>query len=142
MTIMHSGQIIKQWASPVAPSKQPRYSFEYPGTDQGPDVEMEGQEQMDNPLGDEDQNQMVYDDDNMEAVADYIPVSYEMTSEGKLSKRYVCQDCGKGFDKLNRYRLHITVHSNIKPFKCPKCDQRFRLPGILATHIKVSYLWE
>ncbi|XP_021955473.1 zinc finger protein 91 isoform X3 [Folsomia candida] len=73
---------------------------------------------------------------NNTAANDDDSIPFDVTPTGKC---YTCPDCGKTFDRLNRYKLHVTVHSNVKPFKCPHCVQSFRLPGILATHVKKSH---
>jgi DNA-directed RNA polymerase subunit RPC12/RpoP len=98
-----------------------------------PEISYENGESLEQSYDDQDQEQDQYwnQEESMSNSEDVT--NYEFANQ----KLYTCQDCGKTFDKMNRYKLHITVHSNVKPYHCGKCGQNFRLPGILATHVKV-----
>ena len=60
-------------------------------------------------------------------------------------KPYVCQECGKGFlfkNKLDRHQM--TVHSNIKPFKCTfgDCERAFSRRDKLTDHARTHLNYE
>lgn len=46
-------------------------------------------------------------------------VSRQMSNSLSL---YSCNTCDKIFKTLSHMRLHCFTHTNIKPFRCPKCD--------------------
>ena len=49
-----------------------------------------------------------------------------------------CIECGHVFRSKCNLKMHLSVHTQERPFKCPMdgCDRRFNQKGELATHIK------
>ncbi|XP_054163344.1 zinc finger protein 91-like [Oppia nitens] len=56
-------------------------------------------------------------------------------------KRFKCHVCDKGFIKSSDVRVHLLVHSDTKPFKCPHddCTYETKYKSAVAQHIKVSH---
>lgn len=54
---------------------------------------------------------------------------------------YICQQdgCGKPLGSKSSLKLHMQIHSGIKPFEClhPKCGKRFTYKHYLVGHIRV-----
>lgn len=47
-----------------------------------------------------------------------------------------CPTCGKIFKDISNLTVHVTLHSEIREFKCQKCPSTFKLKKHLNTHIK------
>ena len=47
---------------------------------------------------------------------------------------YLCNFCGKGFDRFMEYRGHLTTHVGLRPFCCDICGERFNHPVTLYCH--------
>ncbi|XP_064623423.1 zinc finger protein 665-like [Lineus longissimus] len=52
----------------------------------------------------------------------------------KSEKCFVCDECGKEFDKKYLLTAHLRVHSNVRPFACGECDKSFKTKGDLVRH--------
>lgn len=39
---------------------------------------------------------------------------------------YKCETCGKEFTKRYKYKEHLAVHSDVRPFLCGQCGQAFK----------------
>lgn len=48
-----------------------------------------------------------------------------------------CNYCYKVLSSQRSLELHMRIHQNIKPHKCPECSSMFRTPGNLKSHIKI-----
>ena len=48
--------------------------------------------------------------------------------------RYSCEYCGKGYTTRYYLQEHLTSHTNIKYFKCKKCNESFRTYNTLRGH--------
>ena len=55
-----------------------------------------------------------------------------------IKDRYICQECGKGFDAKQTLDWHMNVHLGLKPYKCEFCGQGFQNPSNMITHKKKS----
>ncbi|GBM91423.1 Protein glass [Araneus ventricosus] len=51
-------------------------------------------------------------------------------------KRFVCEVCGKDFDRKHNLHAHQRRHTGEKPFVCPTCDKRFIEQGVLTRHLR------
>ncbi|KAL3859095.1 hypothetical protein ACJMK2_009328, partial [Sinanodonta woodiana] len=49
---------------------------------------------------------------------------------------YSCNMCDKVFKTLSHMRLHCLIHTELKPFKCPKCSYSSNCRGNLYTHMR------
>nr|KAG5708031.1 hypothetical protein BaRGS_025169 [Batillaria attramentaria] len=49
---------------------------------------------------------------------------------------YSCTVCEKVFKTLSHMRLHCLVHTDVKPFKCSKCQYATNSKGNLYTHMR------
>lgn len=49
-------------------------------------------------------------------------------------KRYVCQECGKGFDRRKYLSVHRRNHANLRKYACKYCPERFNQPGARISH--------
>ena len=38
-----------------------------------------------------------------------------------------CEECGKTFNQISAYHVHLKVHSNIRDFACEDCGMTFKL---------------
>nr|XP_054926046.1 zinc finger protein 678-like [Dermacentor andersoni] len=50
-------------------------------------------------------------------------------------KPHVCEDCGKGFTRLEDLNRHLVLHTGEKPFQCPTCHKRFAIKPSLKIHM-------
>ena len=49
-----------------------------------------------------------------------------------------CSDCGKTFSTSGNLRNHIlTIHENLRPFKCPNCSKSYSLESRLLVHTRI-----
>ena len=53
--------------------------------------------------------------------------------------RYTCDQCGKSFNGKFRFRLHMRIHSGVRPFKCPSCPYDCSRRDNLITHMKRTH---
>lgn len=49
--------------------------------------------------------------------------------------RYVCQWCGRSFDRVSNLKRHTLLHSGIKPFKCLYCNYRATQKANVVQHL-------
>lgn len=49
--------------------------------------------------------------------------------------RYVCQWCGRNFDRISNLKRHVLLHSGIKPFKCLYCSYRATQKANVVQHL-------
>ncbi|XP_060520857.1 zinc finger protein 271-like [Cylas formicarius] len=52
-------------------------------------------------------------------------------------KRFVCDQCGKGFTCSSSRKKHLLIHSGEKPFSCEVCNKAFNQKSSLKTHMKI-----
>lgn len=48
--------------------------------------------------------------------------------------KHLCPKCGKRFRRNLQLNLHMTVHSNERPFKCKYCNKMFSRKHLLGMH--------
>ena len=53
-------------------------------------------------------------------------------------KKYVCQQCGKGFVRSSNLQQHMEIHGE-KRFKCPHCGKLFVRQSNLKDHINALH---
>ncbi|XP_068250656.1 zinc finger protein 271-like [Palaemon carinicauda] len=51
------------------------------------------------------------------------------------TSRYVCQWCGRTFDRISNLKRHVLLHSGIKPFKCLYCNYRATQKANVVQHV-------
>lgn len=56
-------------------------------------------------------------------------------TEGGGSNRYICQWCGRNFDRVSNLKRHMLLHSGIKPFKCLYCNYRAIQKANVVQHL-------
>uniref|UniRef100_UPI00398F1D35 zinc finger protein 721-like n=1 Tax=Pristiophorus japonicus TaxID=55135 RepID=UPI00398F1D35 len=49
-------------------------------------------------------------------------------------RRFACPQCGKGFNRNSRLKMHLLVHAGEKPLKCGACGRGFVDPSNLRQH--------
>ncbi|XP_056311273.1 uncharacterized protein si:cabz01071907.1 [Danio aesculapii] len=55
----------------------------------------------------------------------------------KTSSSFICTWCGKSFSELERFKVHMKVHTGEGPFSCRQCGKRFTLKSRLKMHITI-----
>nr|CAD7598540.1 unnamed protein product [Timema genevievae] len=50
-------------------------------------------------------------------------------------RKYICEVCGAGTNKINKFKDHMVTHTGDKQFICAVCDKPFGRRGTLKTHI-------
>ncbi|GMR49865.1 hypothetical protein PMAYCL1PPCAC_20060, partial [Pristionchus mayeri] len=58
---------------------------------------------------------------------------------GASEKSHLCSECGKKLSSKYALKIHMLVHSDKKPFKCPHCDLFFRTKINRRYHIKTVH---
>ena len=58
----------------------------------------------------------------------------------KLPHDYICEECGKAFDKKEYLLKHMIVHEGKKEYKCEYCDKSFSMADKLMKHINSVHL--
>ncbi|EDS33080.1 zinc finger protein 136, partial [Culex quinquefasciatus] len=54
------------------------------------------------------------------------------------AKKFVCQVCTKGFQRLEHLERHIKIHiPSEKKFECPVCHKKFNRKDNLRSHLKI-----
>ena len=49
----------------------------------------------------------------------------------------ICDQCGESFKEPHHLARHMHLHSGVKPFKCPICEDRYFIQaGNLKIHMK------
>lgn len=56
-------------------------------------------------------------------------------TEGGGSNKYICQWCGRNFDRVSNLKRHMLLHSGIKPFKCLYCNYRATQKANVVQHL-------
>ena len=51
------------------------------------------------------------------------------------TNRYICQWCGRNFDRVSNLKRHLLLHSGIKPFKCLYCNYRATQKANVVQHL-------
>lgn len=49
---------------------------------------------------------------------------------------HTCQECGKGFLRVQQLKDHMNIHKNIRPYVCLQCEKRFMSQYTLSRHMK------
>ncbi|KAK4300315.1 hypothetical protein Pmani_027476 [Petrolisthes manimaculis] len=57
------------------------------------------------------------------------------TYETGPQSKYVCQWCGRSFDRVSNLKRHTLLHSGIKPFKCLYCNYRATQKANVVQHL-------
>lgn len=61
--------------------------------------------------------------------------SHELTHK-KERKTWQCYNCGSSFRTELGYRLHMRIHSGIRPYKCELCNESFLSSSRRSDHVK------
>jgi KRAB domain-containing zinc finger protein len=56
-------------------------------------------------------------------------------------RTWTCEECGKIFARKNDLKIHLRIHSGVKPYQCADCDKAFRCYNHLKQH-KVTHTGE
>lgn len=58
---------------------------------------------------------------------------------GPAAVTHVCRVCGKGFKRMPELRIHMVIHTGLKPYGCAVCSQRFAHASNLHKHRKMVH---
>ncbi|XP_062330630.1 zinc finger protein with KRAB and SCAN domains 1-like [Osmerus eperlanus] len=50
---------------------------------------------------------------------------------------YRCTECGKSFPNNDKFTIHMSMHTEEKPFPCTECGKCFQTRGCLTVHKKI-----
>ncbi|KIJ40941.1 hypothetical protein M422DRAFT_173071 [Sphaerobolus stellatus SS14] len=52
--------------------------------------------------------------------------------------RHACPECGRRFEKLSHYKVHLTTHTGEKPHRCPwpGCGKSFSASSNMRRHYR------
>lgn len=78
--------------------------------------------------------QMIENGDQLENIPEHFFRSGD-EGEANCSKNHTCM---KVFRSLDKFFSHQRIHTNDKPFECPKpdCEMRFTQKGNMMTHVR------
>lgn len=66
------------------------------------------------------------------------PLWIKTEPSGEEEKKYVCQVCCKGFQRLEHLERHIKIHiPSEKKFECTQCHKKFNRKDNLRSHMKI-----
>ena len=65
-------------------------------------------------------------------------IDHRKRHEGPMPKNHKCDRCEYAFDTKYKLERHKVVHSNVKPFECDWCGQKFTQVGSMNKHKKDS----
>ena len=55
---------------------------------------------------------------------------------GGVKKLFKCTECGEAFSTKSYFEIHVSTHSNDRPFMCEICGKGFMLQSVLSRHLK------
>ena len=61
-------------------------------------------------------------------------MNIHLRSHGIGGYSWCCEECGKTFNQISAYHVHLKVHSNIREFACEDCGMTFKLKHSLKKH--------
>ena len=67
--------------------------------------------------------------------------NHQLQHEEK-EKTHKCEACSLAFLTKGRLLQHMKTHTDIKPYKCPRCEKHFGQLSYLKTHMKRSHATE
>lgn len=54
---------------------------------------------------------------------------------------YTCQQCTYSTSDYRNYKNHGRIHTNIKPYKCSLCTEKFKWTTQCLCHLKNTHTW-